>query len=505
MDRHAAWATRRAATVSAVPRARSRQVRARTWGQRLLLAFGTFLSVTCVTAAAGFVYLQRQFQDIQRIAFEPGVLSSATEGLEARNILLVGIDRAEGLDPDDPVRNDRNMESLLTDTMIILRIDPAEERAALLSIPRDLWVDIAGAGYKSRINSAMAIGGPDTLIETIKQEMGIPIHNFVQVDFVGFQRMVEAIGGVPIYFEHPARDRNSGLAVYEPGCINLDSNQALAYVRSRHYQFDDGSGWRSDGRNDYGRTERQQHFLQKALKRAVNRGLRNPVTMNELISVGQGNVELDDRLSTGDIYDIGMQFRSFNPDSLEQYSLPTSEGTVGIAQVLFLREDEAQSTLEVFRGTAGTLTFERIRVRVENGSGASGQAGEVGAALGQIGYTVTGTANAADLDTAGTTIRYAPGNEVAAVYLARFLPVEVDFVADDSISGADVVLVTGKDFTSVLDEPQAEEPFLEILEGLKEANGSTSTSSTSVPGTTAPEVTVTTIDPAVAAEMAACG
>ncbi len=476
----------------------------RTWAQRALLACSTFLAVACLTAAVTLVYLHDQFQDLQRIAFDPGVLTSPDASQEAQNILLVGVDRAEGLDPDSPVRNDRIIGSLLTDTMMVLRIDPAAERAALLSVPRDLYAPIAGAGYSRKINAAMSIGGAPTLIQSIKDVLGIPIHHYVQVDFAGFQRMVEAIGGVPVYFPNPVRDRSSGLAIYEPGCITLNADQALAYVRARHLEEDRGDGWRGDGRNDYGRVERQQAFIQRALRRAVSRGLRNPVTLNQLISVGQRNVELDDQLTTGDLVDIGMQFRSFNPDTLELYTLPTVEDTAGAAAILRLVEDDAQDVLEVFRGTAGTLTFERIRVRVENGSGAAGQAGEVAASLSDLGYTITGTGNAEDLARPTTAIRYTAGNEVAAVYLARFIPGEVDFELVDELADADVALVTGQDFTTVLAAPRPEDEFLLILDELR-PEAPTTTAGGAAPVPTVVDATTTTVDPALAAAEAACG
>lgn len=485
-----------------VARSGNRRGATRTWGQRLLLTLSTFLVVACLTTASALVYLHQQFQDLQRIAFEPGVLSATAGGSEPKNILLVGIDRAEGLEGDNPVLSGRNLSSLLTDTLIVLRIDPSTEQAALLSIPRDLYVPIAGAGHSRKINSAMSLGGPETLIETIKDSLGIPLHHYVQVDFLGFQRMVEAIGGVPVYFEHPVRDRNSGLAIYEPGCVTLNSQQALAYVRSRAFQFDDGGGWRGDGRNDYGRMERQQHFLQRSLKRAVSRGLRNPVTLNELITVGQRNVELDDKLSPGDILDIGLQFRSFNPDTLELYSLPTTEGRAGAADVLRLREDEAQDVLEVFRGTSGTLSFERVRIQVENGSGVTGQARQVAADLSDLGYTITSTSTAQELGQQRTTIRYAAGSEVAAVFLARFLAVEVEFELADDLRDADVSLVTGQDLSTVLREPRPEEEFTDILESLRSTSATPATPSAPTPPS--PTTTTSTIDPLVAEAAAAC-
>ena len=108
-----------------------------------------------------------------------------------------------------------------SDTIMILRRDP-DNGASLLSIPRDLWVPIAGTGDDGKINWAY-IGGPRRLAETITQALGIPIHHYVEVDFAGFQRLVDEIGGVEICVEYAAEDTNSGL-VLQPGCQTLDGS-----------------------------------------------------------------------------------------------------------------------------------------------------------------------------------------------------------------------------------------------------------------------------------------
>ena len=156
----------------------------------------------------------------------------------AKNFLLVGTDSDEGLDPDDPVTIGRNDEALNSDTMIVLRIDPEKDEAAMLSVPRDLWVPIAGTNGRNRINSALASGGPNgrtTLIETVENFFEFDIHHYVEINFLGFRNLVDELGGVPIYFQYPARDTNTGLEILEPGCHVLDSVDALAYARSRKY------------------------------------------------------------------------------------------------------------------------------------------------------------------------------------------------------------------------------------------------------------------------------
>ena len=110
-----------------------------------------------------------------------------------------------------------------------------------------------------------------------------------------------AIGGVAVYFSEPVRDDYSGLHVEEPGCVNLDGQQALAFVRARHleYQDEDSGRWRTDPSGDLGRMTRQQEFIRKAITKAVSKGLTNPATLNDLVGVGVDHVGLDPSLDAG--------------------------------------------------------------------------------------------------------------------------------------------------------------------------------------------------------------
>src|SRR5690606_36725951 len=146
--------------------------------------------------------------------------------------------------------------TLLSDTIMILCSDPASGRAALLLIPRDLYVRHAD-GTRALINLAIERGGASALRETIAGNFAIAVHHYVQVGFASFRGLVEAVGGVPVPFPHPARDEETGLLVTEAGCQTLDPVEALAYVRSRLYeQYVDGE-WVTDVRSDIGRIELQ--------------------------------------------------------------------------------------------------------------------------------------------------------------------------------------------------------------------------------------------------------
>jgi LCP family protein required for cell wall assembly len=321
----------------------------RTWPQRLLLTLNVALVLVCLVAAGGIWWTYNQASALPRIDVGAS-LSPQTEPGEAQNILLVGIDDGTNLEADDPVNRGRGA-SLNTDTVMILRIEPQTQKAALLSLPRDLYVDLAGGG-KGRINTALALGGPQRLIETIKQDFGIPINHYAMVDFHGFESLVAAVDGVPVYFNHPSRDEATGLFQYDPGCVNLDPEQALAYARSRHFEIrkEGTTRWVEDPTSDIGRITRQQEFIKAALRKAVAKGVRNPFVLKDLIGVAQENVTLDTELSIQDLVDLGLQFKDFDPDDLVTYA-PSTRGTmVGAMSVLLLNDAASQPTFDVFRG-----------------------------------------------------------------------------------------------------------------------------------------------------------
>ena len=321
----------------------------RTWPQRLLLSLNVVIVFTCLIAAGGLAWAYSQASALPRIDVGTSLQAASAPG-EAMNILLVGIDDGMGLAEGDPVLRGRS-KSLNTDTIMILRVEPKTQQAALLSLPRDLWVDIAGGG-QGRINTALSLGGPERLIQTINQDFGIPINHYAMVDFQGFEALVKAVGGVPVYFNFPSRDQATGLFQYEPGCQVLTGEQALAFARSRHFEISRNGmkTWQEDPTSDFGRVTRQQQFIRAALKKAVSQGVRNPFILKDFLGIAQKNVTLDTEFTIQDLVDLGSQFRTFDPDALVSFT-PVATGTFkGAASVLELNVAASQPMFDVFRG-----------------------------------------------------------------------------------------------------------------------------------------------------------
>ncbi len=185
-----------------------------------------------VLGATGMLIAARKTIDsVARIPDVAAGLSPPGSGIE--NFLLVGSDSRAGIDPNAPdvggTGTEADVSGHRSDTIMILRRDRSTGEAALLSIPRDLWVQVPGHDGKRRINSAFN-DGPEVLVQTLQGALGLPIHHYVEIDFVGFKSLVDALGGVQVCVDYATRDVSTGLDITEPGCHVLDGVQALAYA-----------------------------------------------------------------------------------------------------------------------------------------------------------------------------------------------------------------------------------------------------------------------------------
>ncbi len=268
-------------------------------------------------------------------------------GPGTKNYLMIGVDDRSVV-ASAQKEGFGNVGGSRTDTILILRIDAANHKAWILSIPRDLWIPLATSGRPARINAAF-VKGANELMNTIQQRLSIPIHHIVQVDFAGFQKVVSTVGGVEVCFDKPTRDLKSSLSRREPGCQILDGNGATAYVRSRHYQQLVDGVWREDPRSDLGRIIRQQQFIRSVMKRALDQA-SNPLTVNAMLDNLKSAVAIDNSFQFAETAALANDLRSFDPDSLEAFTLPTVGARVNGAAVLKLNTKRAAPLIGKFKG-----------------------------------------------------------------------------------------------------------------------------------------------------------
>lgn len=428
----------------------------RTLGQRLLIALTTVALVGAVATAGALAYSNSRLERLDRYDLSEVTRADELAAGDPQNYLLVGIDDATGLDEDDSVRANRDDVGLNTDSIMVLRVDPGERTASILSFPRDLWVPIAGTDTEQRLNAALATGGPARLIATIDETFGIPIHHYVQLGFAGFGDLVDLVDGVPVHFPRPTRSEDAGLVIEEPGCYTLGPRQALGFVRARSdFEVRDDEGvWRTDPRSDFSRVERQQLFMRLAVQRAIEKGIRDPGTLRRLVDLGIGSVRVDDALATDRLVDLGTRFRDFAPEDLVTHTLPVVDDLINGMEVVRLVEDEAEPILALFRGAsaadAASIDPAEVTAQVLNGTGTDGQGGDVTDELTGLGFTMLASSDAAALG-GPTTIRYVAGLEAEATALARAVAGPVDYEVADALDGADVQLITGDDWEGVAD------------------------------------------------------
>jgi LCP family protein required for cell wall assembly len=313
-----------------------------------MLTLAVFLGAA--GTAGTLIAAKEAIDSVERVSEVDEVLSPASPTVE--NFLLVGSDSREGADPTDEdfggIGDESTVSGRRSDTIMVLRNDRETGTASLLSIPRDLWVDIPGHGSQ-RVNSAYN-HGPEVLVQTVEESLGIPIHHYIEVDFNGFKDLVEAVGGVELCFLYPTRDTHTGFNFPDPGCKVVDGVQALAYARSRYFEqfMPDDSGaedWRLDGRADIGRTERQREFVKKALQMALDEVKSNPFLVGDVLEDAGGSIRVDENL---DVMDAVSSLRDAVED-IVTYALPTRGAEIEGNAVLELT-GEADGVLAYFRG-----------------------------------------------------------------------------------------------------------------------------------------------------------
>jgi LCP family protein required for cell wall assembly len=440
--------------------------RTRTWPRRVLIGLNIFIAFCLVATASGYGYLRWRFGQIDKIDLRAILRNEGHDdpGLPM-NVLLVGSDSRENVTPDEIKKFGTQAEvgGKHSDTIMILHADPRSEKAAILSIPRDLYVHIAGTrvNSKDRINTAIqSTDGERRLIATIRQELGIQIDHYVEVDFYGFRGIVDSVGGVTIPFTSPARDRVSGLQVSKAGCIELDGDQALAYARSRHYQSFESGRWHTDPTGDLGRISRQQNFIRRMMKQAIAQGIRNPIKANSVVGAATKYVQIDSTLSTSDIRRLASRFRSLEPEAVDMLSLPVVARTIRQtgAQILDLDEVKAQEMIDRFNGKEPVAATPSrlpkvipgtIRVRVLNGSGAGGQASKASLGLQKAGFAVSGTGDAPSFQYTRSLVRYGTGQRDKALTLQAYINGGAQIVEDTKLVGGDLQLVTGSTFVGI--------------------------------------------------------
>jgi polyisoprenyl-teichoic acid--peptidoglycan teichoic acid transferase len=318
--------------------------------------------------------------------------------------LVIGSDSREGL---ETLQNFGESPGARGDVIMLVKLYPEDGQVQILSLPRDLLVEIPGKGT-DRINAAYSAGGAPLMVRTVRQVTGLPVHHYVEVDFVGFQSLVDEIGGVYIDFPFPARDANSGLSV-EAGYRLLDGSQALAYARSRHYQELRDGKWVAIAADDIGRTTRQQNLLL-----AILGAVKTPSSLTEagsIVGSFSEHLTVDSALAESSLVELAFRMRSVSSEKVETSTLPVYLDTYNSMSIVRMQHPEADKIISKFAaGEPMSLVVEEeepLRLEVLNGNGSKGSAGRWSDILENEGFEVltVGDADRNDFETTRVLVR----------------------------------------------------------------------------------------------------
>ena len=457
----------------AAPKGRSRK-RTAAW------AGGTLALVIVLIAGAVAGYAWYLNHEIHRIDLK-NLTSAPVKGDDAgtENILMIGSTDRCALKVQNPAYGlcSQGVNGVNSDVVMILHLNPVSHSVSILSIPRDLFVPNARSDGANKIDAAL-YQGPDQLIAAIEDDFGIPIQHFVELNFDSFINVVQALGGIKMYFPEPVYDAYSGLNIQTTGCIQLNGTQALQVVRARHVQYkgpgvttDDPTYWPQEAQSDIARIRRDHEFLRVLATAVKAKGLSNPITDQQLIAGVAGQLTVDSGFSASAMINLVLTYHDVDVNSAPQLTVPVAVDQFGsyeyqggsYGDVEFPAQPQDHNTVDQFLGlkssnddtySGGTLPSpSTVTVSVLNGSGAYNQATDTAQSLQALGFHIGTIGDSPPVGHEAETVVYyaskTPAQLAAAQAVANSMSGAVIMGLDPTQvkSGSQVTVVTGTDFT----------------------------------------------------------
>ncbi|GAA4375523.1 hypothetical protein GCM10023088_33110 [Actinomadura verrucosospora] len=280
------------------------------------------LATGLVLLLAGGLYLLQRFYDgeVRRVS---GALPTAggrpASSGRGENWLLIGSDR----------RADMPSMGARADTIMLVHLSGHGDRVSVIALPRDAWVPVPGHGF-TKINAAFAYGGPSLLIRTVEQLTRVRVDHYAALDFGGFVKMTDALGGVDVTVtkttHDPMHDRT-----WQAGRHHLDGVEALDFVRQR---------WNLPG-GDLDRIKRQQAFLHALAAKALD--TRNPIKIDRFVRAATRSATVDDSVTSGTMR--GLAHRLLRTSLMEYLTAPVDRPAERDGQSVVLLEDDGVGEL----------------------------------------------------------------------------------------------------------------------------------------------------------------
>ena len=378
------------------------------------------------------------------------------------NILVIGSDSRASLGS----KFGADVLGARSDTSMLLHIAPGHTRADIISFPRDSMVPIlscsndglghtgqtAQPGQLERLNATFSAGGAPCLWKTLEQTTGIRIQHFVEVNFAGFQSIVNDVGGVPVCLPFAINNAQSRLHL-SAGKHVVNGAQALAFVRLRE---DIGEG------SDTQRIQRQQYFLAAVMQKLKATGLLGqPSRIFAVVRDVAKSLTTDSGLDLSTMLRIADSMRSLSSSAVQFITVPVVPYVGDPAAELSWEQPQADRLFRAVesdrelpaaakgkkaKSTVPTVSPAKVNVDVLNGSGVTGIAGSTASALTAKGFKVSGTGPAPNYDFTSNVIEYASAAQLPEVNTLKALFSSVAVKQDAALGTNSLTLILGSTF-----------------------------------------------------------
>jgi LCP family protein required for cell wall assembly len=343
------------------------------------------------------------------------------------NILMAGVDRRNGLTPEQETRLHVGHDvSSNSDTLMIIHVPADHSSVSVVSLPRDSWVNIPGHGM-NKINAAFGLGGPKLMVRTVEEDTGLTINDYAEVDFLGFVKVIDALGGVNICLPTAVNDSYSGLDLSQ-GIHHVDGVTALEFARDRH----------SFALSDIARIGDQQQLLSTIMHEAISSGtLANPVRLTRFLHAALAAIRVDKNLN---VTELANELRTVPPSKVTfttvpvanlNYTTPTGQSAIlwntTAADHLFasIKADKAlvKKKAPARKKPRPSLKPGQVHLDIYNGTLIPGLSAGTGTQLAATGFSVHRAGLTWSIhDIAQTVIDYPPGRAAAAKLVRKALP-----------------------------------------------------------------------------------
>jgi len=418
--------------------------------RRGIVTTGAMSALVLMFSGGGWVFQDYVLGSVQRVNAFDGLKNRPDAGPKgSMNILLAGVDRREGLSSQQISQlHLGKVGGQRSDTMMLVHISGKHDKITVVSLPRDSLVTIPGhrsngsdgakgasvGERQGKLNWAYMYGGAPLTVQTVERATGVHVDHYIEVNFLGFLKVVDALGGVTVCTPTAINDPKSGLRL-PAGKSTVNGPAALAYSRAR-YTLTGGS--------DLGRIDRQQQFMSAV----VHKALSEPAKFPAFLSASLDAIRADKGLSKNTLTALAMQMKGMSTDSIAFTTVPLSNSnyltSIGGQQQstvlwdqkagdqLFREIEDDKPIIQPAKPAATpsasaspkdglTVPPSQIDVRVINGVGTLGLAAKAAHDLHKAGFGTTVVPGARHGVTT-TVIQYGPGREDSAKTLKAAIP-----------------------------------------------------------------------------------